>query len=91
MRIKKHNKSGDHHKAIQEAENTKCRPFQLRNYIEDPANFSSCKSAALQLSQSLDAANRSRDATWVRLVANGWTTEQANAFLEEQARLTDAH
>lgn len=86
MRIEKCSKSGDYRKAIREAENTKLWPIQRRNYIEDPANFSSCKSAALQLAQSLDTANMPSDATRVRLVANGWTTEQANALIEEQAR-----
>lgn len=91
MRIKKHNRTGDHHKAIQEAEKAKVWPFQCRNYIEDPANFSSFKSAALQLARSLDAVNRPSDATRVRLVANGWTVDQANSLLEEQAILADAH
>ena len=89
-RIEKYSKAGDHRRAIQEAEKARCRPFQHRNYIEDPANFSSCKSAALRLSRSLDAANRPSDATRVRLVANGWTVDQANSFLEEQSMLADA-
>ena len=91
IRIKRHSQVGDHLKSIQEAENTKCWPFQHRNYIEDPTNFSSCKSAALQLAQSLDAVNRPCDAARVRLVANGFTTHQANSLLEEQAILNAAH
>ena len=91
MRIKKHGKAGCHNKAIQEAEKAKCWPFQRLDYIGDPANFSSFKSAAIQLAQSLDALNRPNDATRVRLVANGWTVDQANSFLEEQAILADAH
>ena len=91
MRIKKHGKAGDHNKAIQDAEKAAYWPFQRRGYIEDPANFSSFKSAAIQLAQSLDAVNRPNDATRVRLVASGWTVDQANALLEEHAILADAH
>ena len=91
MLIKKYSETGDHCKSIQEAESTKCLPFQHRNYIEDPTNFSSCKSVALQLAQSLDAVNRPCDASRVRLVANGFTTDQANSLLKEQAILTATH
>ena len=60
MRIKKHGKAGCHNKAIQEAEKAKCWPFQRLDYIGDPANFSSFKSAAIQLAQSLDALKQAK-------------------------------
>ena len=88
--IKKHSNVGNHHEAIQEAEKARCWLFQRRNYVENPANFSCYKSAALRLAQSLDAVGKSRDATRVRLVANGWTVDQVNSLLDEQARLTYA-
>ncbi len=89
-RIKKHSNVGDHHKAVQEAEKIRCWLFQRRNYIENPANLSPYKSTALLLAHSLDAVGKSTDATRVRLVANGWTVDQANSLLAEQAGLTDA-
>ena len=86
-RIKELSRTENHKEAVEIAEQTTLCLSRPQNYIKNPAEFSSYKSAALALAKSLDAVNRPHDATRVRLVTNGWTNGQANAYLDEQEHL----
>ena len=86
-RIKELSRTENHKEAVEIAEQARLCLSRPQNYIENPAAFSSYKSAALALAKSLDAVNRPRDATRVRLVTNGWTNGQANVYLDETGTL----
>ena len=79
--IRKHSAAGKHREAVKSAEERSSSPFQHKDFIQNPGALN--QSTALALAKSLDAVNRPKDACRVRLVAGGWSNEQAQSFLDE--------
>lgn len=79
--IRRHSAAGEHRAAVKKAEEANTSLFRHKDYIQNPGVLS--YSTALALAKSLDAMHRPEDACRVRLVAGGWSNEQAQSFLDE--------
>ena len=85
-KIVKHCESARYGEAVTVAESVKCEPWQMQDYVKDPEKLS--ETVGLALADALGKVGRAKDAEHVRLVAGGFTNQQAKTAAQTKAART---